>query len=96
MRTGTASVALAVALVVAASGLGGCQQPLSPEATSDGLKLVEARCTRCHTIDRVKGKVGAKRFQWQAIISRMQEKGADLTPQEQVTILDFLSSGTPF
>jgi hypothetical protein len=61
-----------------------------------GKVLVENRCTKCHTLKRVKArmnKLDAK--SWSDIVKEMIGKGADLTPEEREVVVKFLSRNSP-
>lgn len=62
--------------------------PISP---AEVLAIVQAKCTICHTIDRVnKAKKDWKG--WAAAIDHMSRNGASLTPRERQAVVDYLSS----
>ena len=55
-----------------------------------GQDLLEARCTKCHNLDRV--KAASKTLdEWTATVGRMRGKGADLTDAEAETLLEYLA-----
>ena len=60
----------------------GVVQSQAPDAVARpdaaATNLVTTVCASCHTLDRVKNKV-ADKDAWTATVTRMQEKGADLT-----------------
>ncbi len=59
-------------------------------AELDGATLVETRCSTCHTTDRIfaadKDAAG-----WASTVDRMIDYGAQLTPDERQTVIDYLS-----
>jgi mono/diheme cytochrome c family protein len=63
--------------------------PLTAPMT-DGASLLEARCTDCHSIDRVK-KAKKTHDQWAQNVARMVGKGAQLNATEQSVAIDYLS-----
>jgi hypothetical protein len=84
----TASV-LFVPLVILAQAAGGAPQgPAGSDAVATN--LVNTVCASCHTLDRVKNKVGDKDA-WTATVTRMKEKGAGVTDQQVPLVVDYLS-----
>jgi cytochrome c5 len=62
----------------------------APPAELGGEDLLQARCTRCHTLDRV--QAAAKTLdEWEATVERMRGKGAELTDTEAQTLVEFLA-----
>ncbi len=59
-------------------------------ATADGLTLLNTRCNRCHSMDRITlaSKTAA---QWTVTVSRMVQNGAKLTSDEQKILIDYLA-----
>lgn len=57
----------------------------------EGKALMEARCTQCHTLDRV---IAAKKdaAAWQNNVDRMIGKGAELSPEEAKVLVDYLAA----
>jgi mono/diheme cytochrome c family protein len=64
--------------------------PPSTASATDGASLLEARCTACHSLDRVR-QAKKTRDQWAQTITRMVGKGAQLNAAEQSTVIDYLS-----
>lgn len=60
-------------------------------ASEDGAALLEERCSVCHPSTRPKAKHKTPE-QWEATVTRMQDKGARLTEEEKKTLLEHLSS----
>jgi mono/diheme cytochrome c family protein len=65
-------------------------KPPSTAPATDGASLLEARCTDCHGIDRVK-QAKKTRDQWAQNVARMVGKGAQLNATEQAMAIDYLS-----
>lgn len=59
-------------------------------ALEDGAKILEQRCTVCHPSSRPKSKQKTPE-QWNATVTRMMSKGAQLTPEEKQILVDYLS-----
>ena len=83
-----ASILAVAALIFAAFG---CTPTGSGEQLSGGAELVKAKCTMCHTIDRV-NEVKQDQAAWEQTISRMRTKGAQLTDAEATEIAVYLAS----
>jgi len=52
--------------------------------------LVNTVCASCHTLDRVNRKKGDKDA-WTATVDRMKAKGADLTDEQVLLVIDYLA-----
>lgn len=69
----------------------GKPSPGGEVSTPDGEKLVNERCTACHSLDRVynanKDKAG-----WEKAADRMIRKGAKLNEAERQAVIDYLSN----
>ena len=87
-----AAFPLFVALVILAQAPDGAapafKGPAGPDAVATN--LVTTVCASCHTLDRVKNKV-ADKDGWTATVTRMQEKGADLTDAQVPVVVEFLA-----
>ena len=59
-------------------------------AEPNGANLLEERCSVCHPSSRPKSKQKTPE-QWEATVNRMMGKGAKLSDEEKVALLDFLS-----
>ena len=71
------------------------QQPannptIAPASGGNGEALLNDRCTKCHSLDRV---TSAKKSagDWEKSVSRMVGKGAKLTSEEQKVLVDYLA-----
>lgn len=84
---------LLVLVVVAASACGGAateQAPAEEPATVDGETLLEERCTECHGLDRTTS-AQKTREEWDQTVTRMVNKGARLSDEEQTVLVDYLA-----
>ena len=59
----------------------------APSETS----LVQASCSRCHSLNRVCKKLGQSQKAWEKTITRMQSKGAGITDSQITPVAAFLS-----
>lgn len=63
--------------------------PSAPPAAS-AAELLQDRCTRCHTLDRVQA-ASKSLAEWQTTVERMRGKGADLTDDEAQVLTEYLA-----
>jgi cytochrome c5 len=63
---------------------------VAPSTGGDGEALLNDRCTKCHSLDRV---TSAKKSaaDWETTVARMVGKGAKLTSEEQKAVVDYLA-----
>lgn len=59
-------------------------------AMDDGAAILKARCSACHSVEKPKSKQKTIE-QWEATVSRMMTKGAQLTAEEKQILVDYLS-----
>lgn len=59
-------------------------------AAEEGANLLEERCSVCHPSSRPKSKQKTPE-QWESTVNRMMGKGAKLSEEEKMILLDFLS-----
>jgi hypothetical protein len=62
----------------------------SGSSASNGQALMQDRCTVCHSLTRVVS-AGKTADQWKVTVDRMINQGAQLTPQEEQTLIDYLA-----
>ena len=87
-----AATLLSGALVMLAQAPAG-QVPAAPVPTgpdAEATNLVTTACGSCHSLDRVKNKTGDKDA-WSSTVTRMKDKGANLTDQQVPLVVDFLT-----
>jgi hypothetical protein len=95
-RFGLAVVTLVVAGLVLMAVLAACgsgsSETVSPAEmpAQDGATLLEARCSTCHSADRAK-QVTKTRDGWDQTVTRMIDKGAQLTEAEKTALVDYLA-----
>lgn len=87
---------LFVALLAMACG---GQEPTKAQPTTavaatapiaDGAALLQARCTICHSLDRVK-QARKTLAEWETTVKRMKGKGANLNDQEVQALAQYLA-----
>jgi Asp-tRNA(Asn)/Glu-tRNA(Gln) amidotransferase A subunit family amidase len=84
---------LGVAAVACGGGAEEPPAPPPPEETGGNLsgeELLQARCTKCHSLDQVK-TASKTQTEWEATVERMRGKGAELTDQEVDTLSEYLA-----
>jgi cytochrome c5 len=62
----------------------------TPATGGDGQALLNERCTICHNLNRVT-TLRNTADQWNKIVSRMVQNGAQLTPAEQTILVNYLA-----
>jgi hypothetical protein len=83
------------AFLIFAPGPSNSSQAVSPSAGNlsaslDGKTLLEQRCNDCHSADYVKGLMGTA-DQWAGLVHAMVQNGADLTPEEEKVLAQYLA-----
>jgi cytochrome c5 len=68
--------------VTAASSSGG--------SVSEGQTLMQTRCSVCHSLSRITSSHKTA-DQWKTTVDRMIENGAQLSSQEEQTLVDYLA-----
>ena len=81
---------LAGALLAACGSSGSSTSSSSGGGTSDGATLMQTRCSVCHSLTRV---TSAQKTtdQWKTTVDRMISKGAQLSPAEEQTLINYLA-----
>ncbi|MBC7259356.1 MAG: hypothetical protein H5T65_08915 [Chloroflexi bacterium] len=99
MRPRTTFLAIALLVLLVALGSVACTSsekpaPTSPPPTAatqpDGASLLQARCTRCHALDRVR-QTPRTANEWQTVIARMRSHGAQLNDVEAEALVQHLA-----
>ena len=88
--------ALLLALIILALFLAACSNGSSSgsttqEATLDGATLLQERCAVCHPLSRVTAK-HLSSDEWKSVVDSMVKRGANLTPDEQTILIDYLAA----
>ena len=65
----------------------------TPAATSklDGATLVQERCSVCHPVSVVSTN-SYTADQWKSLVDQMIQRGAQLTPDEETEVVNFLAA----
>jgi hypothetical protein len=64
---------------------------VSATSSINGATLVQERCTKCHSITRVE-RSRYTAAQWETIVNTMISKGAEVTPEEEPVIVNYLAT----
>src|SRR5215831_13851533 len=83
-----ASLLFVAPAILAQAPAGAAQGPAGPDAVATN--LVNTVCVSCHTLDRVKNKVGDKDA-WTTTVTRMKEKGAGLNDEQVPLVVEYLT-----
>ncbi len=70
-------------------GPGGGASPRTPPA-GPALELMSQRCTSCHPIAQIFSASRRSRTEWAQTVRLMEERGAELSAQEERVISDYL------
>lgn len=92
MQIASRVIALVLAATIAGA-LSGCSaSPTtdSVDAADPGGSLVATKCVMCHSIDRV-NEADYDKAGWETVVTRMQENGLVVTPEEKAAIIDYLA-----
>lgn len=91
-RWTTTLLALLIMLIFATACASGTPTT-SPASTTalDGATLIQERCSVCHPLSRVEG---TKRTaaDWKLIVGMMVSRGAQLTPDEETVVVNYLAA----
>jgi mono/diheme cytochrome c family protein len=84
-----------VALLAMAVAIAGCKSispdPTATPATEDGMALLEARCSVCHSPDMATmPKMTSD--QWDRLVTQMINRGAQLTDNEKQVLVGYLTA----
>lgn len=66
------------------------QPAVVPAAGTDGEALMNDRCAKCHSLDKITS-VKKSAADWETTVTRMVGKGAKLTSDEQQVLVDYLA-----
>ena len=90
-RTTPLILTLLVLMLFLAACSSGASTTTSPTTALDGATLVQERCSKCHTLDRITSARGTA-AEWTAVVQNMVAKGAQLTPEEETVVINYLST----
>ena len=85
-----AALPLVLAAVAIGTAMASGQAPASPPS-GPGLDLINERCAFCHSTTQVLG-VRKTPDGWAASVQAMIDRGAELTPQEQKIMVEYLAA----
>ncbi len=65
-------------------------------ADAGAAKLAAARCSACHSTDRICAQLGVRPAEvWRQTVQRMVSNGASLTENEAQTVAEYLATAKP-
>ncbi len=89
-------ISILLLVVLAGTFLASCGSNSSPTSTSssgsasDGQMLMQQRCSVCHSLDRITS-AHKTASQWKMTVDRMINNGAQLSTQEEQTLVAYLA-----
>ncbi len=91
-RWTTTLLALLIMLIFATACASGTPTT-SPASTTalDGATLIQERCSVCHPLSRVEGTKHTA-ADWKLIVGMMVSRGAQLTPDEETVVVNYLAT----
>jgi hypothetical protein len=69
--------------------------PTPPPTPHPGKSIVTSRCLGCHSLTQLENSSFNERG-WQLVVERMQLLGVQLTDDQVVTVVDYLSQSYPY
>lgn len=79
--------------VATPAGGGSAEVVVAPSTGGDCQAMINAKCVKCHYTTRICSALGTKsKRKWQRTIKFMVKQGADLSKDEQGTIVECLSA----
>ncbi len=94
MKKRLPSIAILVALIaILISSCTSATSSPTPASTTtlDGATLVQERCSICHPLSRIES-VRYSAADWQTIVTLMISRGAQLTPEEETLVVNYLAT----
>ena len=67
------------------------EEPTAQPPAGDGAALLEERCTVCHGVERTT-QAQKTHDEWEQTVTRMVGQGAELTEDEQATLIEYLAA----
>ena len=94
MKTRKILLGMALLLVVSASVLSACGDGSGETAdqavSAGGETLLQERCTECHGLERTTS-AQKTRAEWEDTVTRMVNRGAELSDAEKTVLVDYLA-----
>ena len=85
------TIMVVIFLITACSSSSSTNTTAPSTNTQDGSTLLQKRCTVCHNLTRVESKKLTS-AEWEAIVDRMIGKGAKLSADEKILVIDYLAA----
>ena len=83
-------VIILMGILLVACGSSSPAPATSGGSSAGGLTLMQQRCSACHSLSRVTS-VQKTAAQWKSTVDRMINNGAQLTPAEEQTLVNYLA-----
>jgi cytochrome c5 len=83
-----------LAIMAVICGQSSSQETILGQPSDEGAAILEARCSVCHSADRVESK-RTDRDGWDKLVTRMISNGANLSSEEKNILIDYLSRTYP-
>jgi cytochrome c oxidase cbb3-type subunit 3 len=83
-------IATALLCAVWVGGLRAGHDRAWADERSDGMRLLQARCAVCHSLDLITQQ-RLNRARWEATVTKMVHWGAQLSPEEQHLLTEYLA-----
>ncbi len=90
-------VSISVLVLLVAISISSCSSgtssptSASTASTLDGATLVQERCSKCHPLTRVES-VRYSATDWKTVVDLMISRGAQLTPEEETAVVNYLAA----
>jgi hypothetical protein len=84
-------IAVFIGIFLVSCGSGNSNTTPSTSGGTDGASLMQDRCSVCHSLDRVTS-AHKTTAEWTTTVERMVSHGAQLSSQEQQTLIDYLAA----
>lgn len=92
-RTFAILLALLILFIFATACASGAPSITTPVVTTalDGATLMQERCSVCHPLDRIMG-AHYTAAEWKTVVDAMIAHGAQLTPEQETVVVNYLSA----
>jgi mono/diheme cytochrome c family protein len=86
-------ISLVLLVLIVGVLLASCGSGSTPASSggSDGQSLMQERCSVCHSVNRVTS-AHKTASEWKVTVDRMIARGAQLSTQEEQTLIDYLAA----
>jgi len=81
-----------IAFLAASSRRAASNAPTRQLPDAEGRSILQRQCGRCHDLESATGKPASD--DWKTVIARMMSYGAELSPADERTLIDYLNGLT--